>query len=115
MTGHNLDLLKMFINLLGTRMESNVNDPAEFQIDDIYSVPGVGTVVSGTCFRGHVQVNDSLMLGPDLIGQFRPIAIKGIHRKRLPVKECSGGQTASFALKKVSNKLSVFEFCLLDF
>ncbi len=27
------------------------NSPAEFQIDDTYSVPGVGTVVSGTCFK----------------------------------------------------------------
>ena len=82
-------------------MECNLNDPAEFQVDDIYSVPGVGTVVSGICFTGRIQVNDSLLLGPDLIGQFRPILIKGIHRKRLPVKECLGGQTASFALKKL--------------
>ena len=86
-------------------MESNINDPAEFQIDDIYSVPGVGTVVSGTCFKGRIQVNDTLLLGPDLIGQFRPIVIKGIHRKRLPVKECRGGQTASFAVKKVRVQL----------
>lgn len=100
-TGQNLDLLKGFLNLLNSRMESNINDPAEFQIDDIYSVPGVGTVVSGTCFKGRIQVNDTLLLGPDLIGQFRPIVIKGIHRKRLPVKECRGGQTASFAVKKL--------------
>jgi hypothetical protein len=30
----------MFLNLLNPRMESFSNDPAEFQIDDIYSVPG---------------------------------------------------------------------------
>ncbi len=40
-------------------------------------------------------------MGPDLIGQFKQVAIKGIHRKRLPVKQCSSGQTASFALKKI--------------
>ena len=84
-------------------MESLPSDPAEFQLDEIYSVPGVGTVVSGTCYKGRIQLNDTLMLGPDLIGQFRPVAIKGIHRKRMPVKECLGGQTASFALKKVQN------------
>jgi GTPase len=49
---------------------------------------GVGTVVSGTCYKGRIQINDNLLLGPDLIGQFKPVAIKGIHRKRLPVKEC---------------------------
>ncbi len=62
---------------------------------------GVGTVVSGTCYKGRIQLNDSLLLGPDLIGQFRSCVIKGIHRKRMPVKECRGGQTASFSLKKV--------------
>lgn len=46
-TGDNLDLLKMFLNLLTTRMGGIDELPAEFQIDDTYSVPGVGCVVSG--------------------------------------------------------------------
>lgn len=29
----------MFLNLLTTRVMSTDNDPAEFQIDDTYSVP----------------------------------------------------------------------------
>jgi GTPase len=101
-TGQNMDLLKMFLNLLNARSEYNFKDDAtEFQIDEIYSVPGVGTIVSGTCYRGQIRMNDGLVLGPDLSGQFRPVQIKGIHRKRLPVKECHGGQTGSLALKKV--------------
>ena len=39
MTGENLNLLKMFLNLLTARMTSHDNEPAEFQIDDTYSVP----------------------------------------------------------------------------
>lgn len=62
---------------------------------------GVGTVVSGTCLQGVIHVNDTLLLGPTSLGEFVPISIRGIHRKRLPVKEVRGGQTASFALKKV--------------
>lgn len=46
-TGENLNLLKMFLNLLTTRMTGLGDLPSEFQIDDTYSVPGVGTVVSG--------------------------------------------------------------------
>ena len=42
-------------------------------------------------------------MGPNSLGEFLPVAIRGIHRKRLPVKEVKGGQTASFALKKVSH------------
>lgn len=100
-TGQNLELLKMFLNLLTTRMLGHDDQPAEFQIDDTYSVPGVGTVVSGTCLQGLIKLNDTLMLGPDPLGQFIPIAIKSIHRKRMNVKEVRGGQTASFALKKI--------------
>lgn len=37
--GENLDLLKIFLNLLTTRMDYKENEPAEFQIDDTYSVP----------------------------------------------------------------------------
>lgn len=38
-TGENLDLLKMFLNLLSTRLKSETTAPAEFQIDDTFSVP----------------------------------------------------------------------------
>lgn len=82
-------------------MTPGADEPPEFSIDDSYSVPGVGTVVSGTTLRGTIRLNDTLLLGPDPVGQFTPIAIKSIHRKRMPVKEVRGGQTASFALKKV--------------
>lgn len=100
-SGENMDLLKMFLNLLSTRVRCNLGSPAEFQIDDTFSVPGVGTVVSGTLLQGYVKLNDTLMLGPDPLGQFQPMVIKSIHRKRMPVKEVRGGQTASFALKKI--------------
>lgn len=38
-TGENMDLLKMFLNLLSSRTTFNTEEPAEFQIDDTYSVP----------------------------------------------------------------------------
>ncbi|XP_051987532.1 GTP-binding protein 1 isoform X2 [Xyrauchen texanus] len=100
-TGENMDLLKMFLNLLTSRSSFKDHEPAEFQIDDTYSVPGVGTVVSGTTLHGLIRLNDTLLLGPDPLGAFLPITVKSIHRKRMPVKEVRGGQTASFALKKI--------------
>lgn len=100
-SGENLDLLKMFMNLLTTRMPGSLDDePCEFQIDDTYSVPGVGTVVSGTTLKGVVHLNETLLLGPDPLGRFQSVQIKSIHRKRMPVKQVHAGQTASFALKK---------------
>jgi len=100
-TGENLPLLRQFMNLLSTRISFNAQSPAEFQIDDTFSVPGVGTVVSGTCLKGTIMPNDSLLLGPDSVGAFNTVVIKSIHRKRMPVKGVRGGQTASFALKKI--------------
>lgn len=63
---------------------------------------GVGTVVAGTTLCGVIRANDTLLLGPDPLGRFLPCTIKSIHRKRMPVTEVRGGQTATFALKKVS-------------
>lgn len=100
-TGENLDLLKKFLNLLSTRMDACLDEPAEFQIDDLYAVPGVGTVVSGTTLKGVVKIGDNLQLGPDALGQFKTVQIRSIHRKRMPVKECKGGQTSSFSLRKI--------------
>lgn len=48
-TGENLNLLKTFLNLLTTRMEFHENEPAEFQIDDTYSVP-VSQLISNPQF-----------------------------------------------------------------
>jgi len=67
-------------------------------------------VVSGTTLKGHIKLGDTLLLGPDLSGQFMPILIKSIHRKRMPVKEVRGGQTASFSLKKVGRQKSALVF-----
>ncbi|CAF2993687.1 unnamed protein product [Rotaria socialis] len=100
-TGENLDLLKKFLNLLSTRMETCQDEPAEFQIDDLYVVSGVGAVVSGTTLKGIIKIGDNLQLGPDPLGQFKTVQIRGIHRKRMPVDKCRGGQTASFALRKI--------------
>ena len=51
--------------------------------------------------QGVIRMADTLLLGPTSLGEFIPVTIRGIHRKRLPVREVRGGQTASFALKKV--------------
>jgi GTPase len=38
-TGVNLDLLKMFLNLLSSGANYSESEPAEFQVDETYSVP----------------------------------------------------------------------------
>ena len=67
-------------------------------------------MVSGITLKGVVRVNDTLLLGPDPVGHFISTSIRSIHRKRMLVKEVRGGQTASFALKKVRYILIPFSF-----
>ena len=100
-TGTNLNLLKMFLNLLMSRTPKADDEAACYVIDDIHQVPGVGTVVSGLISKGSIKVNETLYLGPDSLGHYQRVSIRSIHRKRLPVSEVRSGQTASFALKKV--------------
>jgi GTPase len=110
-TGANIELLHNFLNLLSSRHEPCENEPAEFQMDETYSVPGVGTVVSGTVLKGVIRLNDTLMLGPDSLGHFQAISIRSIHRKRMPVSVVKGGQAASFALKKVCLAILKLPMC----
>ncbi|CAB3397638.1 unnamed protein product [Caenorhabditis bovis] len=102
--GTNLPLLRQFLNIVPLRRELCENDAAHFQIDDVYWVEGVGTVVSGTMLAGTVNVNDVLLLGPTSTGDFIPLPVKSIHRKRMPVTSVRCGQTASFALRKITKK-----------
>jgi GTPase len=109
-TGHNMNLIRQFLSLLSPLNTSvtapelthpTVVNPVEFHIEETFSVPGVGTVVSGLCLTGNITPNDTLLLGPDRTGKFNPVHIKSIHRKRLPVLEVKGGHSAALALKKV--------------
>ncbi|KAG8631965.1 hypothetical protein KVT40_001105 [Elsinoe batatas] len=103
-TGQSLDLVRMFLNIIPHHGKYDVDAPFEFHVSDTFSVPFVGTVVSGVVKSGVVHAGDNVLIGPDSLGQFTPTSIRSIERKRIPVPACSAGQSASFALKKVRRK-----------
>ncbi|GJJ75822.1 hypothetical protein EMPS_08180 [Entomortierella parvispora] len=100
-TGEGLDLLKNFLNVLPISQKYNKDEPVEYQITDTFSVPFVGTVVSGVVMNGIVHAGDQLYLGPDGNGAFQMVTVKSIQRKRLNVPLACAGQSASFGLKKI--------------
>ena len=102
-TGQNLDLLRSFLNILpqASAAKFQVNQPFELQISDIFSVPFVGTVVSGVVLSGSCKVGDTMLIGPDTLGQFMVTSVRSIQRKRVNVEGASAGQSVSFALKKI--------------
>lgn len=103
-TGENLDLVRTFLNILPHHGRYNMDAPFEFHINDTFSVPFTGTVISGIVKSGIIHEGDSVLVGPDSLGQFTPTAIRSIERKRIRVPAASAGQSASFALKKLKRK-----------
>ncbi|RFU31767.1 hypothetical protein B7463_g4564, partial [Scytalidium lignicola] len=103
-TGENLDLVRAFLNIIPHHGRYDADAPFEFHVNDTFSVPFVGTVVSGIVKSGVVHAGDTVLIGPDSLGQFTTTTIRSIERKRLPVPAASAGQSASFALKRVRRK-----------
>ncbi|KAK2627356.1 hypothetical protein QTJ16_003322 [Diplocarpon rosae] len=103
-TGESLDLVRRFLNILPHHGHYDAEAPFEFHVNDTFSVPFVGTVVSGIIKSGVVHSGDTVLIGPDSLGQFTTTSIRSIERKRIPVPAASAGQSASFALKRVRRK-----------
>lgn len=88
------------------------------QIDEIYSIVGVGTVVGGTILRGTIKEGDSLLIGPSDEGLFYPVTVGSLHRNRLPCRLASAGQSACVSIGKPScivRKASEFSLCICEF
>lgn len=103
-SGENLELVRTFLNILPHRGQYDSEGQFEYLVNDTFSVPHVGTVVSGVAKSGVIHAGDTVLVGPDSLGQFTTTGIKSIERKRIPVNACFAGQSCSFALKRVRRK-----------
>lgn len=80
-------------------------EPAEFRVDEIYSVPDVGTVVGGILVRGVVREGDNLVFGPNDSCGFSPTRVTSIHRYRSCCRLVKAGQAATLALDQVDRAI----------
>lgn len=103
-TGESLDLVRTFMNILPHHGNYNTDAPFEFHVNDTFSVPFVGTVVSGIVKSGIVHSGDTVLVGPDSLGNFATTKIRSIERKRINVPASAAGQSASFALRGVRRR-----------
>jgi len=103
-TGENLDLIRTFLNILPHHGRYDAEARFEFHVNDTFSVPHVGTVVSGIVKSGVIHAGDEVMVGPDSLGHFTQTSIRSIERKRIGVPAASAGQSASFALRRMRRK-----------
>ncbi|XP_041921167.1 GTP-binding protein 2-like [Alosa sapidissima] len=102
-SGENLDLLKVFFNILpplsnSKEQEELMQQLTEFQVDEIYTVPDVGTVVGGTLYSGICREGEQLVVGPTDDGQFQKLTVCSIQRNRLACRVLRAGQAATLAL-----------------
>lgn len=103
-TGDGLDTLRTFLNVLPHHGRYRYDAPFEFHVNDTFSVPFTGTVVSGVVKSGLIHEGDTVVIGPDSLGQFTHTVVRSIERRRVRVPAAGAGQSASFALKKVKRR-----------
>ena len=107
--GFGFPQLTRFLGLLRSRTtESNrfgkASDLIQFDIQDRFSVQGVGLVVSGLMKSGSVKAGQQLVLGPNKNNEYKQVVVKGIHFNRVPVEAVFPGQFCTFALRPVKKK-----------
>ncbi|ORX62670.1 P-loop containing nucleoside triphosphate hydrolase protein [Hesseltinella vesiculosa] len=103
-TGEGLDLLRNYLNILPSITSFDTKEQFHYEITETYSVPFVGTVVSGVLKSGLIHVGDKVLVGPDHAGEFVATTIKGIQRRRVTVPVARAGQSVTFALKNIRRK-----------
>lgn len=101
-TGKGIDLLNKMLFALPKRRrhEKKVERPFEFLVEDIFNVPGVGSVVSGFVNAGHLAVgaNAHVYVGPTDDGSFLKTVAKSAHIARINTTHVTSGQSACLAL-----------------
>lgn len=107
-TGEGLDLLTRFLFLLSpgisnAEKERLEQEPSEFIVDEIFKIPGVGSVVGGLLVKGVLTEDTAMRIGPLQDGSFYPVNVQSIHRNRAPCRVVRAGQSASLAFSHDSD------------
>lgn len=108
--GTGLDRVKQFLHLLppgvgqkeAGRLEKEL---PEFQIDELFDVPGVGTVAGGLVTQGIIVENMPLKVGPFEDGGFRGVTVSSIRRNKAACRLVKAQQSAALALDIPVNQL----------
>ena len=100
LTGDGLELLdELFLNLEVEAKEEDSLKPFMMYIDKIYSVVGVGAVVSGTVRQGRLKKGDKLLLGPDEFGKFMDVRAKSIEMHYYKKDYAEAGDVVGISIK----------------
>lgn len=123
-TGEGIPIVKYFLSKIPVHFNflQEDNDIAEntdfdqtveteFVIDGVYNVTGVGVVTGGTITRGQIELNQTLMLGPDKNGNFKAVIVKGMHSNRVDIDYAGKGETITISIKNANKKDAPIKTC----
>jgi selenocysteine-specific elongation factor len=93
-----LDILQTQLDAARAALPSaRPNGPFRLAVDRSFSLPGIGTVVTGTAVAGRVAVGDKLVVTPS--GQ--AVRVRGMHAQNAPAEEGIAGQRLALNLAGV--------------
>lgn len=99
-TGEGLELLdRLFLHLPKRAARFERDKDFLMYIDKVYTVPGVGTVVSGSIKQGVVKKGVELLLGPDADGVFHKVKVASLEIHHFSVDTAEVGEIIGIALK----------------
>ena len=113
-TGEGLDDLKHFLSKLTPKFP-NINDysliktpkdKTEMLLDNAINTK-FGCVYAGVIVSGKIEINQKLLMGPTIDGDFKLVQVKEIHFLRVPVNELCCGNSCSLKLKSLEKNFEL--------
>jgi len=113
-TGEGVDNLKTFLSTLTPKFP-NVNsfcllktpkDKTEMLLDHAFNTK-FGCIHAGVIVSGKIEVNQKLLIGPTLDGEFKMVQIREIQFLRVSVKELCCGNSCSVRLKSLDKSFEL--------
>lgn len=102
-SGDGLPLLRQLLADLPPRRcheKKHRHKPFEYLVEEVFTVPGVGTVLSGFVSRGEWKKGEPLFIGPLKNGEIYQTVPKAAHVAKTPVDCCWAGHSVCFAIPK---------------
>lgn len=113
-TGEGLDDLKTFLSNLTPKFPNfnqaspfkTPKDKTEMLLDSAINTK-VGCVYSGIITSGKIEVNQKLLMGPTIEGDFKLVQVREMHFLRVSVNELCCGNSCSLRLKSLDKSFEL--------
>jgi selenocysteine-specific elongation factor len=97
-TGENIDLLKDAIYKAAQGIEERSKEGIfRLPVDRVFTIRGLGTIITGTCISGHIRIGEEIEIYPD----GRRAKVKNIQAYHENANEASAGQRVALNLQGV--------------